>query len=77
MTDHTCDKGKFSSLVILISHLSSGISLLDVMNTWLQPLTPQVFKVGPLEVLMPIPRTFTPKTSTGTDSVPGGTFGPG
>ena len=40
---------------------SSGISLFDVMNTWLQPLTPQVFKVRPQEVWMSIPGTFTSK----------------
>ena len=39
---------------------SRGISLLDVMNIWLQPLTPQVFKVMPQEAWMPTPRVVTP-----------------
>ena len=47
----------------IIGHLipwSSGISLLDVMNIWLQPFTPQVFKVMPQDAWMPIPRVVTP-----------------
>ena len=39
---------------------SRGISLLDVMNIWLQPFTPQVFKVMPQDAWMPIPRVVTP-----------------
>ena len=58
-------KRLFQQLVYLIKskwcfHWSSGISLLDVMNTWLQPLLTQVFKVVPQEAWMAVPRIFTP-----------------
>ena len=43
------------------------------MNTWLQPLLTQVFKVVPQEAWMAVPRILH-QTSTGTDSVTGQDF---